>query len=215
MNSVKWLFFDIGYTLINEDKCHSKRIIDTIERQKKKHKKYTYEEIYQAMIQASLDYKQPYSSALKVLGIEEFEPYPKQLEYPYENAKSVLKKLYKIYNIGVIANQSAGTVKRLTEYGLMKYIDSVSSSTEEGLAKPDIRFYKRALENNDCNAGEAVMIGDRLDNDIFPAKKIGMKTVWVKQGFGGIQIPKSKDYEPDYIIHDLDELINIFTDIKF
>ncbi|MBQ2455535.1 MAG: HAD hydrolase-like protein [Eubacterium sp.] len=24
------------------------------------------------------------------------------------------------------------------------------------------------------------MVGDRLDNDIVPAKKLGMKTVWVR-----------------------------------
>ena len=27
------------------------------------------------------------------------------------------------------------------------------------------------------------MIGDRIDNDIVPAKQLGMKTIWVKQGF--------------------------------
>jgi HAD superfamily hydrolase (TIGR01662 family) len=201
--------FDIGYTLVNEDKCHTKRIIDTIKRQKEKQREYSYDDIYHAMVQASVDYKQPYSTALKALGIEEYEPYPKELEYPYENANSILERLYKVYNIGVIANQSAGTVDRLTEYGLMKYIRSVLSSTEEGLAKPDIRLYRRAIEKNNCKAGEAVMIGDRLDNDIYPAKKIGMKTVWVKQGFGRVQIPKSKDYEPDYTIEDLGELINL------
>lgn len=211
MNNIKWLFFDIGYTLVNEDKCHSKRIIDTIERQKEKQKEYTYDDIYQAMVQASLDYKQPYSTALKILGIEGNEPYAKELEFPYDNAKSVLEKLHKVYNVGIIANQSAGTVKRLSEYKLMEYIDSVLSSTEEGLSKPDIRFFGRALKNNNCIAGESVMIGDRLDNDIFPAKKIGMKTIWIKQGFGGMQIPKSKDYEPDYSIQNLEELLDIFA----
>ena len=28
------------------------------------------------------------------------------------------------------------------------------------------------------------MIGDRIDNDIVPAKQLGVKTIWVKQGFG-------------------------------
>ena len=35
-----------------------------------------------------------------------------------------------------------------------------------------------------CQAENAVMIGDRLDNDIAPAKKLGMKTVWIRQGDG-------------------------------
>lgn len=210
MENIKWLFFDIGYTLVNEDKCHSKRIKDTILKQKANGKEYSYNEIYEAMVQASSDYNQPYPTALKLLGINELEPYPKELEIPYANSKSVLKKLHTIYNIGIIANQSEGTIKRLTEYGIIKYIDSVLSSAEEGIAKPDIRFYKKALKINRCVPYEAVMIGDRLDNDIFPAKSIGMKTVWIKQGFGGMQHPKSEAYEPDYTINNINELIEIF-----
>lgn len=30
-NNIKWLFFDLGYTLINEDEAHIKRINDCIE----------------------------------------------------------------------------------------------------------------------------------------------------------------------------------------
>ena len=39
------------------------------------------------------------------------------------------------------------------------------------------------------------MVGDRLDNDIAPAKKLGMKTVWVRQGYNysSISISMSSD----------------------
>jgi len=125
MNNVKWLFFDIGYTLVNEDKCHSKRINDLIKKQKEKHNDFTYNDIYQGMVLASQNYKQPYITALESLGIEGYEPYEVELEVPYDNAKSVLEKLHEVYHIGIIANQSAGTAKRLIEFGLMEYIDLV------------------------------------------------------------------------------------------
>jgi hypothetical protein len=32
-DNIKWLFFDLGYTLINEDDAHIKRINDRIEYQ--------------------------------------------------------------------------------------------------------------------------------------------------------------------------------------
>lgn len=35
-----------------------------------------------------------------------------------------------------------------------------------------------------CWPENAVMVGDRIDNDIVPAKKMGMHTIWVKQGYG-------------------------------
>ena len=43
-----------------------------------------------------------------------------------------------------------------------------------------------ALAKAQCLPVNAVMIGDRLDNDIVPAKKVGMKTVWIKQCLGGL-----------------------------
>ncbi len=211
MDNIKWLFFDVGYTLVNEDKCHEKRIMDTVRRFKDSNKNLTYESLYKAMLQASMDYKQPYVTALMSFGIDYYEPYVKELEFPYDNAKPVLDSLHKLYQIGIIANQTAGTAKRLTEFGLLEHIDLVMSSAEEGVEKPDIRIYERALQKSGCKAAEAVMIGDRLDNDIFPAKRAGMATVWIKQGFGGMQIPKSKDYMPDHIIHNLEELTDLFN----
>ena len=46
------------------------------------------------------------------------------------------------------------------------------------------------------------------NNDIIPANKIGMTTVWIKQGFGGVAEPKSKDEQPDYTVDNLNELSN-------
>ena len=48
------------------------------------------------------------------------------------------------------------------------------------------------------------------NNDIIPANKIGMTTVWIKQGFGGVAEPKSKDEQPDYTVYNLNELLSFF-----
>ena len=70
------------------------------------------------------------------------------------------------------------------KWGILKYIDLIIASAEEGISKPDSRIFELALERAKCNPSEAVMVGDRIDNDIIPAKKIGMHTIWMKQGFG-------------------------------
>lgn len=56
------------------------------------------------------------------------------------------------------------------------------ASAEEGISKPNPRIFEIALGRADCKAEHAVMIGDRIDNDVVPAKKMGMKTVWIRQG---------------------------------
>ena len=53
------------------------------------------------------------------------------------------------------------------------------------------------------------MIGDRIDNDIVPAKKIGMKTIWVKQGFGKYWNIISEEEKADYYVSNLTELSDI------
>ena len=69
-----------------------------------------------------------------------------------------------------------------------------------------MRIFEIALSKADCKAEEAVMVGDRLDNDIVPANKIGMKTVWIKQGFGGLAVPMAQDEQPNFTISNLSEL---------
>lgn len=75
--------------------------------------------------------------------------------------------------------------------------------------KPDVKIFETAVARSGCSAGETVMVGDRLDNDICPAKSIGMKTGWVKQGFGGLQKPPNEAYEPDVTIDRLNGLLRV------
>ena len=54
------------------------------------------------------------------------------------------------------------------------------------------------------------MIGDRLDNDIIPAKKLGMKTVWVRQGYAVYQTIDDESERSDYIVDSIEELLELF-----
>lgn len=209
--NAKWLFFDLGYTLINEHAAHEKRINDCIEYQRKRYGRiFTYEQIYKEMCRASADYRQQFYGAMEALGIEKKTPYPKALEKPFEDAEAVLETLSAKYSVGIIANQSAGAEERLKKYGLSQYISLCISSAEAGYAKPDSRIFALALNKAKCRAQNAVMIGDRLDNDIFPAKKLGMRTVHIKQGFGTYQTPRSKEYKADITVNNLTDLLKYF-----
>lgn len=209
--NAKWLFFDLGYTLINEHAAHEKRINDCIEYQRKRYGRiFTYEQIYKEMCRASADYRQQFYGAMEALGIEEKTPYPKALEKPFEDAEAVLETLSAKYSVGIIANQSAGAEERLKKYGLSQYISLCISSAEAGYAKPDSRIFALALNQAKCRAQNAVMNGDRLDNDIFPAKKLGMRTVHIKQGFGTYQTPRSKEYKADITVNNLTDLLKYF-----
>ena len=208
LENIEWLFFDLGYTLINEDNAHRKRINDCITYQQENYGKlFTYEQVYNEICRASSEYRQQFYGAMESLGIKEKTPYPKELEFPFNDAEKVLKELNNKYSIGIIANQSPGAQGRLKNFGLNDYIDLCISSAELGIAKPDLKIFKLALKKACCSAENSVMIGDRLDNDIFPAKQLGMKTIHIKQGFGAYQAPVSEEYKADITVNNLTELL--------
>lgn len=91
----------------------------------------------------------------------------------------------------------------------MKYIKLVVASAEEGVAKPDSEIFLRALKRADCLPENAFMIGDRIGNDIEPAKMLGMKTIWVRQGFSIFQQPMNEYQKADYIIDRLKDVLEV------
>ncbi len=80
---------------------------------------------------------------------------------------------------------------------------------EEGIEKPNSEIFLRALARAGCSAEEACMIGDRPDNDIAPAKRLGMKTIRITQGLGGMMPVTCEEQRADYAIDSLSALLNL------
>jgi HAD superfamily hydrolase (TIGR01509 family) len=136
--------------------------------------------------------------------------YDKELESPYESAEQTLRKLSSRYRIGVIANQPAGTEEQLVKWGLMPFISTCLSSTEVGLEKPNPAIFQLALSQSGWEPEQAVMIGDRLDNDIRPARLLGWKTIRIAQGFARFQSPRDGVDEADFTLANLKGLVPEF-----
>lgn len=200
MNNTKWLFFDIGSTLVDESDCYDIRLKETTE-----NTDISFQEFKDKVIGFAAVSDNPYKEAVKYFGLQKTKWY-KELEKPYPFTECVLAELSKKYKLGIIANQSVGSKQRLDNWGIGKYFDLVIASAEEGVEKPNPEIFKIALDRANCLPENAIMVGDRLDNDIIPAKELGIKTVWVKQGFATYQ-PNSN--MADYTINTLDEIIKI------
>ena len=133
----------------------------------------------------------------------------KDLEKPYPEARQVLDALSKKCPIGIIANQTPGTEARLEKWGLLGFVSLCLPSAEIGLSKPDPAFFGLAIERSGCEPERAVMIGDRIDNDVTPAKSLGWKTIRVKQGLFQFQVPKSPEQVPDFEVRRLRDVLDI------
>ncbi|MBE5784027.1 MAG: HAD family hydrolase [Clostridiales bacterium] len=202
-SSVQWLFFDVGSTLIDESAAYARRFQDLAEAAH-----VSYEFVYEKALQFYQQNKKGDLEIAKMLGVE-LTHWHGEKERLYADAAETLKQLHKKYRIGIIANQNIGTADRLAQHGILSYIDLVIASAEEGVAKPDRRIYEIALKRAKCMPSQAVMIGDRVDNDIIPAKRLGMKTIWIKQGFGQYwQITKEEE-QADAAVNSLMDICRI------
>ena len=204
MKNIKWLFFDIGSTLVDESVAYRNRIERTIA-----NTDISYDDFYQRMVEISKHDQNAYKYIIEAYGLKK-APWNSEDEFVYPEAENCLSELSKHYKIGIIANQELGSEQRLEKLGLLKYIDLVVASAEEGVAKSDLRIFQIALDRSNCKPEEAIMVGDRIDNDIIPANKIGMITVWIKQGFGSYAEPKTIEEQPDYIVISLMEIAELF-----
>lgn len=203
MTNYKWLFFDIGSTLINEEKAYQDRIEQAIAETN-----ITYDTFYQRMLVLFQEGLKGDLIALQEYSLER-PKWKSELEILYPDAKIVLETLHNRYKIGVIANQLPNLEKRLENFGIRQWIDLIISSADCGFSKPSSKIFQLAFQQSSCSASSAIMIGDRLDNDIAPAKALGMKTIWIKQGFSAYSPIQSPSEEPDFTVNSLSDLLKL------
>ena len=201
-DEIKWLFFDVGSTLVDESRVYEDRMKKIAELSG-----ITPQQIYEHAISLYRRNKKGDLEIAKQLGIE-LPKWESQYEKLYTDSENCLKRLSRNYEIGIIANQLLGTSERLENLGVRKYIDLVIASAEEGVSKPDRRIFEIALERSGCKPENAVMIGDRIDNDIVPAKQLGMKTIWIKQGFGSLWTVMDESEKADIEVNNLSDILN-------
>ena len=83
--------------------------------------------------------------------------------------------------VGIVGNQTvrAGGLLR----GLKLPTDFVATSDDWGVSKPDVAFFEKVIEVAPTDDPQRIVyVGDRIDNDIAPAKQAGMRTVYIQRG---------------------------------
>lgn len=204
MNAIRWVFFDIGSTLVDEEEAYNHRIRDMI-----RGTPITFEQFSEKRIQYA---KAGYNGDQKA--IEYFAlnktPWHSEDEVPFDDCEETLRTLCdKGYQLGIIANQKPGAKGRLDAWGLGRYFSVIASSAELGVSKPDNEIFRQALAMADCRPENAVMVGDRLDNDIRPAKELGMKTIRIRKGIAVFAKPSCEAEVPEHTVDNLSEIIRI------
>ncbi len=125
----------------------------------------------------------------------------------YQDAKACVTALKETgTKIGIVANQPATSVNSLKSDHLFELIDFLGISAIVGIEKPDIKIFELAIKELAVDPTKAIHIGNRIDTDVMPAKKLGMKTVWVRRGEANPD-PSAEDLkQADISVNDLSNL---------
>jgi FMN phosphatase YigB (HAD superfamily) len=105
-------------------------------------------------------------------------------------------------------------LEALSGDGIDPFIEIWSVSDDLGLAKPDPRMFAHALHLAGEEPHRAVMVGDRLDYDVRPAREIGMRAVWVLRGEAPDHPTPEQLAEAHAAVRGLDELRPTLLEIE-
>ncbi|MDI1235283.1 MAG: HAD family hydrolase [bacterium] len=83
--------------------------------------------------------------------------------------------LHKLKIKKAIISNFHGELNKIIDKYFPALFDVIIVSEIEKIRKPNLEFYKRAMEKLECNPEEIIYIGDSIKLDIEPALKLGMK----------------------------------------
>lgn len=191
---IEWIFFDIGDVIANEDRLRfnlyrlleKNLIAQGID--------LSFAELVQTredLILGHADDAPHYSIAKMYLSKKAYNAWHQEVKHYIHRhltrdlilvpgIDSVLRKLSKQYKLGIIADQPHEILDFLKKHRVADCFKVMAISGIINLNKPRKKIFEWAVNHAGCSFGKTVMIGDRIDRDIVPAKQLDMITVQAK-----------------------------------
>ena len=135
-----------------------------------------WEEIYTQLLR-ELDVDDP-SGELATYLYDEFSNPEHYALFP--DAMPALRELAATgYTLGIVSNFEEWLTVLLERLGVLQLMSVVVVSGREGIEKPDVEIFRRALDRLDASAAKTVYVGDNPRIDVAPALAMGMGAVLV------------------------------------
>jgi putative hydrolase of the HAD superfamily len=213
---IEWVFLDVGGVLFSDDSYFSalySAIADA--------SPGVSRESYDAKLRTLRDAQaEPFSEALvsefvpdtarhkavRAAADERWEAHGYSADELYPEVPEAMRTLAARYKLACITNHFSWVRDRASEAGFADLVSAWTISAEVGVEKPDPALFAHALDQAGVPADRVVMVGDRLDRDIAPAKALGMRTVWVLRNEAPDNPTSEQLAVPDAAVHTLDEV---------
>jgi HAD superfamily hydrolase (TIGR01509 family) len=207
---LKAIFFDLDDTLLVTDAAHREAVAASCEEAARRCAAIPAERLQEMYLQVgrelwlSFDLPQMQESALEIrrniwaealrrVGVEDGpladflgRHYGERRRAGYRlfpGALDLLDRLHGRYHLGIITNGLTEIQKeKIDRLGIEPYFETILISQEVGIAKPDARLFRMALDRVPCEPWEAAIVGDSAERDIRGAASAGLHTLWVRLG---------------------------------
>ncbi len=124
-----------------------------------------------------------------------------------------LKALCGDFEVGIAGQYGMELLDFLEEQAILDCFTHRLTQDDFETTKPDLRFYERIVERYGVNPRQCIMVGDRIDKDVIPAKLIGMKTILVRVGLHKNQQPRIPFEVPDAELSSVSGLAQVVPDL--
>jgi putative hydrolase of the HAD superfamily len=123
----------------------------------------------------------------------------------YDEVASTLSVLKKKYVLALVSNCGVGTIDVIKALGLAGFFEHIILSYEVKVRKPDKRIYVEALRRIGMKADECIFVADEI-SDLEGAKKLGIRTLLVRQGSDTLCEAEDPDLKPDFQCEHISEI---------
>jgi HAD superfamily hydrolase (TIGR01662 family) len=180
---IKAVVFDVGETLVDETREYG-TWADWLGVPR-----HTFSSVFGAVIALGKDYREVFQhfrpgfslDAERIRRAEAGKPENFEETDLYPDARPAMEALHAMgVWVGVAGNQTSRAGDILRKLDLPA--DMIATSDDWNAAKPDAAFFRALLSATPWEAREIVYVGDRLDNDLKPAKAAGMRTAFIRRG---------------------------------
>ncbi len=112
------------------------------------------------------------------------------------------------YPLALVTNGIAAVQnKRFAASPITPFFRSIVISEEAGVAKPDPRIFRPALEKLGVAAGDVLYVGDSVTSDMAAARNAGMDFCWLNPK----GLPCPAEHAPTFIVREISEIPDLLT----
>ena len=101
------------------------------------------------------------------------------------------------FRVGIAGQYGGNLLEALEQAGLVDCLAWRFTQDDFDITKPDPRYLLRIADACGVEPTGCIMVGDRIDKDVVPARQVGMATILVRGGLHLHQQPRLPEEVPD------------------